>query len=244
MTVLPPKTAGFAYPSAHLAIKAIVRRNTAEADGINSPELLLKDCGKLPAFSAGAYSHVYLANGVMRKYSLCHPPSDRASYVVAFNHEAKPHGGSAHIHENWRIGSFVQINPPENPFPLVQGVPALLFAAGIGVTPMLTMAEELSRSKYASSAKLCFSGSPGSRRMNVRQILVRSSCDKHEHVCEPEKFVEVVLDEAAVLGWQSAKLHREFLSSRSAWARQFSKPWLAQASSCRLRAKQGRHPRH
>ena len=33
---------------------------------------------------------------------------------------------------------------PANHFPLVEGAPALLFAAGIGVTPILAMAEELS----------------------------------------------------------------------------------------------------
>src|SRR5688572_19840667 len=144
MNVFLPSTAGLPSSPADPMIDVVVRRKTIEAEGINSYELVSKDGSTLPGFSAGAHIHVYLENGLTRQYSLCHPSSDPVSYVIAVNRERESRGGSAHIHQHWRPNSVVQISLPANHFRLVEGAPALLFAAGIGVTPILAMAEELS----------------------------------------------------------------------------------------------------
>ena len=237
MTVSLPSSVGLTTSPADSVIDVIVRRRTVEAEGINSYELVSRNGDKLPGFSAGAHIHVYLENGLTRQYSLCHPCADPASYVIAVNRETESRGGSAHIHQHWQLDSAVRISPPANHFPLVTGAPALLFAAGIGVTPILAMSEELSargdtfdlhysaqlpdkaafadhltRSKYAGNVHLYFSRSPASRRMDARQVLARSSTDRHIYVCGPERFIKAVLDEAAAQGWTSDKLHREFFT--------------------------------
>jgi len=237
MTVLLPSSVSLTVSPADPVIDVVVRRKTVEAEGINSYELQSKNGSKLPGFSAGAHIRVFLENGLTRQYSLCHPSSDPASYIIAVNREAQSRGGSVHIHQHWRPDSAVRISHPANHFPLVEGAPALLFAAGIGVTPILAMSEELSargtafdlhyaarlpdnaafadyltRSKYAGNVHLYFSRSPASRRMDARPLLARSSIDRHIYVCGPERFIKAVLDEATAQGWTSGKLHREFFT--------------------------------
>lgn len=237
MTVSLPRSVGVTSSPADSVIDVVVSRKTVEADGVNGYELVPKNGGRLPGYSAGAHIHVYLENGLTRQYSLCYPSSNPASYVIAVNRETKSRGGSAHIHEHWRPDSAVRISRPANHFPLMEGAPALLFAAGIGITPILAMAEELSargatfdmhyaarlpekaafadyltRSKYAGNVHLYFSRSPASRRMDARQILARSSIDRHIYVCGPERLIKAVIDEATVQGWTSDKLHREFFT--------------------------------
>ena len=237
MTVSLPSLVGVTSSSADSVIDVVVRRKIVEAEGINSYELVPKNGGRLPGYSAGAHIRVFLENGLTRQYSLCHPSSDPASYIIAVSREAQSRGGSVHIHQHWRPNSAARISPPANHFPLVEGAPALLFAAGIGVTPILAMSEELSargavfdmhyaarlpdnaafadyltRSKYADNVHLYFSRSSASHRMDARQILARSSIDRHIYVCGPERFIKAVLDEAVVQGWTSDKLHREFFT--------------------------------
>jgi vanillate O-demethylase ferredoxin subunit len=101
---------------------------------------------ELPRFEAGAHIDLHLPAGLVRKYSLCNDPAKLGFYEIAVKREPTSRGGSAYVHDTIRIGDVLPIGIPENYFPLVPGdSPAVLLAAGIGVTPLLAMAHSLKR---------------------------------------------------------------------------------------------------
>ena len=55
-----------------------VTRNDKVADGIHLLEFQDPNGKPLPEFSAGAHIGVRVPNGLLRKYSLCNDPAERA----------------------------------------------------------------------------------------------------------------------------------------------------------------------
>lgn len=96
----------------------------------------------LPEWSAGA--HVELCVGeVERAYSLCGPPGGE-SLTVAILREPGGRGGSRHLHEALRPGLTLRMRGPRNRFALDdQARRHVLVAGGIGITPILAMADRL-----------------------------------------------------------------------------------------------------
>lgn len=94
-------------------------------------------------------SHINVAVEVngredLRSYSLV-GPSDRRRYRIAVKHLPSGCGGSAAMH-NLLPGARLKITAPCNHFPLQFGTPRyLLIAGGIGITPLLGMAQALMR---------------------------------------------------------------------------------------------------
>ncbi|WP_461468322.1 cytochrome P450 [Pararhodobacter sp.] len=126
--------------------KAVARtvRVTAtriEADGVLGLTLEAANGRPLPRWSAGA--HVELSvGGFDRKYSLCGRPD--GAYELAILREDDGRGGSKHIHEVVRPGLELKLRGPHNLFRLDEGAPAyLLVAGGIGITPIVAMADRL-----------------------------------------------------------------------------------------------------
>ncbi|HWW70552.1 MAG TPA: PDR/VanB family oxidoreductase, partial [Duganella sp.] len=52
-------------------------------------------------------------------------------------------GGSAGVHEQFRLGLLLRCSPPRNDFALPAGGPVVLIAGGIGITPIKAMAHTL-----------------------------------------------------------------------------------------------------
>lgn len=97
----------------------------------------------LPPWSAGAHVDL-LVGGFQRKYSLCGDPGDRKRYVVAVKRDAAGRGGSLHIHAELRVGDTIGILGPKNLFRLPDGSERIiLVAGGIGITPIIAMADRL-----------------------------------------------------------------------------------------------------
>ncbi|MCK0509672.1 cytochrome P450/oxidoreductase [Aromatoleum buckelii] len=96
----------------------------------------------LPRWSAGA--HVELCVGEYeRKYSLCGRP-EGAGYEGAILREEGGRGGSRHIHEVVREGMELKLRGPSNLFRLDEEASCyVLVAGGIGITPILAMADRL-----------------------------------------------------------------------------------------------------
>jgi len=95
----------------------------------------------LPKWSPGAHIEIALPNGMLRQYSLCGIPSVNA-YEIAVLKEKHGRGGSVYLHSEVEPGHELSISEPKNHFELQpSSFPYLFFAAGIGVTPILTMAE-------------------------------------------------------------------------------------------------------
>ena len=125
-------------------MKLIIHSMTPRAEGIIELELRSPEGTPLPAFTAGAHIDLQLDNGITRSYSLVNPPHDHGRYVVAVNKDPASKGGSRYVHEALRPGMLVRVGDPRNNFPLVEDAPlVVLFAGGIGVTPLWCMIQRL-----------------------------------------------------------------------------------------------------
>ena len=128
-------------------IDVLVAARHDEALDICSFELAAADASPLPAFSAGAHIDVHLANGLVRQYSLCNHPAERHRYLIGVLKDPASRGGSSSLHQQLEVGTRLRISEPRNLFALEHAARrSLLFAGGIGITPLLSMAEQLAHS--------------------------------------------------------------------------------------------------
>jgi vanillate O-demethylase ferredoxin subunit len=115
---------------------------------IVSFELAAMDGETFPAYEAGSHIDIRLPNGITRQYSLCCVTPGAAGYRIAVKLEPASRGGSAWLHASAEAGTVLEIGNPRNAFALNQDAAHhLLFAGGIGITPILSMAYELRRRK-------------------------------------------------------------------------------------------------
>lgn len=115
--------------------------------GTDLKKLVLEspDGRPLPAWSAGAHIHI-LAGDYDRRYSLCGRQEDRMKYEVVVLREDAGRGGSRYIHDQVKVGDAVRIRGPKNHFRLEEDKSDyLLIAGGIGVTPIIAMADRLKK---------------------------------------------------------------------------------------------------
>ena len=109
-------------------------------------KLRAADGSTLPPYEAGAHIDVTLDNGLTRQYSLCcrQPSSD--SYRIAVRRDPNSRGGSEWLHREAAEGRTLTLGQPRNAFSLRPSTGMhLLFAGGIGITPLLSMAYALQR---------------------------------------------------------------------------------------------------
>lgn len=99
--------------------------------------------GALPAWEPGAHVELTLPSGLRRAYSLCGDMADTETWTVAVHRVPEGRGGSREIHETALVGRELEVRGPVNRFPLLPAEGYLLLAGGIGVTPLLPMAREL-----------------------------------------------------------------------------------------------------
>lgn len=125
-------------------INVKVQLITQEANGVQSFLLTKKGLFKLPGYTAGAHIDVHCGEGIIRQYSLCGDPNDRRHYLIAVKQVEPSRGGSDLMHTAVREGDRLEIGSPRNKFPLDETKPFnLLLAAGIGITPIIAMADRL-----------------------------------------------------------------------------------------------------
>jgi ferredoxin-NADP reductase len=123
-----------------------VTQMTWEADGVVSVRLArIETDDPLPAWEPGAHIDVYVPDGTTRQYSLCGDPGDLSSWQIAVLREPEGRGGSAFIHDQLRVGDRLLVTRPKNNFALEDAPYHVLIAGGVGITPMMAMAEQLAR---------------------------------------------------------------------------------------------------
>jgi vanillate O-demethylase ferredoxin subunit len=102
--------------------------------------------GRLPHYRAGAHVDVHTPGGFKRPYSLACAAGSAAApprYVIGVKREPASRGASAALHEQVQVGDLLAISTPRNSFALQPGAgPHWLLAGGIGLTPLLSMAEQ------------------------------------------------------------------------------------------------------
>jgi len=97
----------------------------------------------LPDWSAGAHIDL-VAHGITRKYSLCGAGEDAGTFRIAILREDTGRGGSVHFHDTLKTGDTVYVAGPRNHFRLDETAEEyMLIAGGIGITPILGMADRL-----------------------------------------------------------------------------------------------------
>ena len=98
-----------------------------------------------PLAEPGAHIDAYLANGLVRQYSIYQATPDGRGYRIAVQREAESRGGSAWLHQSLKVGDAMSISVPRNAFPLVAAPRYLFIAGGIGITPIVSMVREVRR---------------------------------------------------------------------------------------------------
>ena len=191
----------------------------------------------LPSYEAGAHIDVHMPGGFSRQYSLARAPSDAHSYVIGVKRETDSRGGSASMHERVREGDLLPISAPRNTFPLrEEATHHLLLAGGIGMTPLLAMAQALAargtqftlcvfaRSEehlafadalhapaLAPHLRLHLDQGDASQRIDLRALLAERAPGTHLYVCGPGGFMNAVRDAAA--HWPEDTLHAEYFAA-------------------------------
>ena len=191
----------------------------------------------LPSYEAGAHIDVHMPGGFSRQYSLARAPCGANSYVIGVKRELDSRGGSASMHERVREGDLLAISAPRNTFPLrEEAAHHLLMAGGIGMTPLLAMAQALAARGASftlcvfarSEEHLAFAGAlrdpalaphlrlhldqgDASQRIDLRALLARPAPGTHLYVCGPGGFMQAVRDAAA--HWPEDALHAEYFAA-------------------------------
>jgi vanillate O-demethylase ferredoxin subunit len=215
-----------------------VTGKASEADGICSYELVTLDGAPLPPFEAGAHIDVHLSEHLVRQYSLCNRPGETHRYQIGVLRDANSRGGSQAMHDHIDTGSVLHISAPKNHFPLVAAARTLLFAGGIGVTPILAMAETLAArgaafelhysarsperaafrerivsSEFADHVHFHYDSGDAAQKLDLAALLAAPAADTHVYVCGPQGYIEHVLGTARALGWSAAQLHVEYFGA-------------------------------
>lgn len=226
-TVLADTSAANASASPWLDVK--IASTELVATDILGLELTGDD---LPAYAAGSHVDVRIKSGLIRQYSLTGDPADRSKFRLGVLLDPKSRGGSSAIHADFRAGETIKISRPRNNFPLHEANHTILFAGGIGVTPMLGMAyaleaqgaswemhycgrtadrlafrEELAR--FGDKVQIHVDDGPKSQALDINTILTGPSLDRHLYVCGPNGFMDFVVSSAETNGWEPNCIHLE-----------------------------------
>ena len=219
-----------------------VARKAVEALDIVTLELVAVDGQALPAFSAGSHVDVQLPNGITRQYSLCNDPQETHRYQIGVLRDAASRGGSQAVHERVKEGDVLTISAPRNHFSLAhEAKKHLLLAGGIGVTPILCMAERLANtgadfamhyatrapertafrqriaaSAFASRVQFHYDNGDAAQKLDLQKLLGQPQAGTHLYVCGPKGFMDAVLATARNSGWPEAQIHYEFFGAEVA----------------------------
>ena len=220
-------------------IDVIVTARRDEAEDICSYELTRADGGPLPAFAAGAHVDVEVCPGLVRQYSLCSVPGQAHRYLIGVLKEPTSRGGSLGMHTSIQEGSALRISEPRLLFPLERSAQrSLLFAGGIGITPILSMAERLAEvnanfelhycarslqrmafrerilgSSWAAYAHFHADDGAQSQKLAAADVIGPAAEDLHLYVCGPGGFMQHIIETARSLGWAESNIHREYFTA-------------------------------
>lgn len=218
----------------NLQVQVLTRR--IEAEGICSYELARADGAPLPAFSAGAHIDVHLPGGLVRQYSLCNDDRETHRYRIAVLRDPASRGGSVAVHEQVQEDDTLTISAPRNHFPLVAAPFSLLLAGGIGITPLLCMAQRLaatgqdfrlhyctrslartafrdSVAAFGERARLHLDDGDATQKLDLPAALAAAPAGSRLYVCGPTGFIDFVVKTAQAAGWPADHLHLEYFGA-------------------------------
>lgn len=223
--------------STQLTVRIV--RKAAEALDIVSLELAPVDGQTLPSFSAGSHIDVEIQPGLIRQYSLCNDPTEAHRYLIGVLRDPASRGGSVAVHDALAEGQTLRISAPRNHFALVPAKRSMLLAGGIGVTPILCMAERLARtgadfemhycarsaeraafverirtSGFADKVHFHYDDGSADQKLDLPAVLDAAGADAHLYVCGPGGFIDFVTKGAAARQWASDRVHFEYFAGQ------------------------------
>lgn len=130
-----------------LTIAVVIDAIESVSDEVKSYTFRSLDGQPLPDYKPGAHIDVHIDEGLIRQYSLT-GLSRPGTYNIGVKCEEDGRGGSKTLHQTFAKEQTIAISYPRNLFELQpQQTPgqghAHLVAGGIGITPLLSMAETL-----------------------------------------------------------------------------------------------------
>lgn len=202
-------------------------------------ELQAPDGAPLPPGSPGAHINLALPNGVSRSYSLLDAPPVPRAYRIAVKREPHSRGGSAWLHDRARVGDTLHAAPPANHFPLVEDARhSVLFAGGIGITPVWCMVrrlrrlgrsfelhyrarsragavlfEEMADEDLRGRVHLSFSDEPAAPRLDIPTVVDLAPQGSHLYCCGPAGMIDAFRHACADV--DPARVHMEQFSAET-----------------------------
>jgi len=198
-------------------------------------ELSSLDGTELPDWEAGAHIDIKasdsMGHDVVRQYSLCGRNGKR-NWRIAVLVDPNGSGASLNLQEKIKAGQTLQARGPRNLFGLkFDDQPVVLVAGGIGITPILAMAEALSLQKrkfrlhyharshksaafvdelkssvYADSVIFSFDDEIAK---SIDQIFSNADAQSWLYTCGPAGFMNAVIKAAKESGLQDTKIRKE-----------------------------------
>ncbi len=202
----------------------------------NLYEFVRPDGKALPPYEPGAHVDVHLPNGVVRQYSLIVPAQDPKGYTLGIKRDPASRGGSRFIHDDLRVGRMLKISAPRNNFALKEDAPhVVLFAGGIGITPIWCMVQRLdqlgrswklyyaarSRADMAflhtlegmAPAQFHFDEESAGKFLDVAALIAQAPKDAHLYCCGPTPMLSAF--EAATASWPREQVHIEYFTPKA-----------------------------
>ncbi|MEP2783295.1 MAG: 2Fe-2S iron-sulfur cluster-binding protein [Pseudoruegeria sp.] len=213
-----------------------ITKREMQADGVVVLELENPDGSDVTPFTAGGHIDLIIDAPFTRQYSLAGDPADTSKYVVGILEEKEGRGGSIRVHERLHEGTIVPVTGPRNHFPLNESASkTLLFGGGIGITPMIAMAntlfaagadfelhycfrkrstagfiEYLESQPWADRVKLHIS-SEGTRA-DLEKLVGSPDPGTYLYTCGPNPFMDSVMTVAEQLGWNDDNIRYEYFT--------------------------------
>lgn len=203
------------------------------ADDVVRLLLAAADGSALPPCRPGAHLKFRVPIGAAvetREYSIVRRAPDGAFYEVAVLLSPGGRGGSSAMHA-LTVGSVLEAQGPFHAFELDPAAQEhLLIAGGIGVTPMLSMAEALGRQgasyefHYAAKARsrmayrdeierlpgaVLYGREEARARLPLPALLRYTGPHRHVYVCGPASLIADVVETARLQGWPPGQVHFE-----------------------------------
>lgn len=181
----------------------------------------------LPSWEPGAHTDVHLPNGLIRQYSLMRSEFGVSHWRIAVLVEEHGRGGSKYLAEGVYVGQAISVGEPRNHFDFDASPNMVLIGAGIGVTPLIAMADEahaaginwhlhyLGRTRnslaYSNELKLKFGDrvilniADEGTRLNIPELLSTTNPNANVYACGPERLL---VELETILG-EGDRLHLE-----------------------------------
>ncbi|MFS0577072.1 ferredoxin reductase [Sporosarcina sp. 179-K 3D1 HS] len=214
-------------------ISVIVKDIIEESPNVKSFKLFSIDGYELPMFSGGSHITTYMnppnQETIVRTYSLINNSNKTGYYQIAIQLHDNSKGGAYYWHNHVKPGDCLKISYPGNYFLLsFQAQHHVFVATGIGITPFLSMIEDIDRTKetfelhYAAKSKeMCafyqflktnypehvnFYFSEAGNKMTT-ELLKNQSTGTHVYLCGSDEMMNEFSKAATALGYPGKSIH-------------------------------------